>query len=285
MSTLSPHPITPATDQANALRRMALDAGAAARRLAGAKLAVVISGKGGVGTTTLAVNLAVALARRSRRTVLADAAQNGGDAVRLCRVPERFTVADVLAGRQSARDALQPGPGGIEVLPGAWGLNHAGEFPPAVQDRFVDELRALGEPSDWVVVDAGSGANRMVQRLWQAAECILLVTTGDAAAVMNAYAAVKVLSPDNNVSTIRSVVNMAADEAAAAEIHLRLARACLRFLGVRVSSGGFVPEDLYVSAAAKRQEPFVLAAPNAPAARRIDALADTVLGKIEYCRF
>jgi flagellar biosynthesis protein FlhG len=282
MSTLSPKTQTPsAIDQANALRRLALDIGVPGRRAATdrAKLVVVTSGKGGVGTTTLAVNLAVALAGRRRRAVLADAALNGGDAVRLCRIPERFTVADVLAGRQSARDVLEAGPGGIEVLPGAWGLNHAGEFPPAVQDRFVEELRSLGENNDWVVVDAGSGANRMVQRLWQAAECILLITTGDAAAVMNAYAAVKVLSSGKDLATIRSVVNMASDEASAAEIHLRLARACLRFLGVRVRGAGFVPNDPYVPAAAKRQEPFVLAAPNSPAARRIDDLADMVLGK------
>ena len=282
MSTLLPNHQTPsAIDQANALRRLALDIGVSGRRAAPdrAKLAVVTSGKGGVGTTTLAVNLAVALAGRNRRTVLADAALNGGDAVRLCRIPERFTVADVLAGRRSARDALEPGPGGIEVLPGAWGLNHAGEFPPAVQDRFVEDLTGLGSANDWVVVDAGSGANRMVQRLWQAAQCVLLITTGDAAAVMNAYAAVKVLSAGKPLATIHSVVNMAADEAGAAEVHLRLARACLRFLGVRVCGAGFLPNDPYVPAAAKRQEPFVLAAPNAPAARRIDALVEVVLGK------
>ncbi len=87
----------------------------------GAPQLVAISGsKGGVGTTTLALNVSVALAQQGRRVVLADLDLCRADVALLCGIEDRRNVSDVLAARRTADEVLQPGPAGIRVLAGAW---------------------------------------------------------------------------------------------------------------------------------------------------------------------
>jgi hypothetical protein len=129
-------------DQANDLRRLVRQA-ISTRNDASAgrpKLIVVSGGKGGVGTSTIAVNLAIALVQRGSRTVLVDADTHGADARILCQLDELYTVADVLSARRTVRESLQPGPAGLQVLPGAWGEGDISECSPRAQERLVGQL-------------------------------------------------------------------------------------------------------------------------------------------------
>ncbi|MGC3971163.1 MAG: P-loop NTPase [Pirellulales bacterium] len=184
-------------DQANDLRRLVLQHGRnALNDSPPPKLVVVAGGKGGVGTTTLAVNLSVALARQGRRTVLVDADFAGPDCAALCRLDERYGGADVLAGRRTVHEVLQLGPGGVQVLPSARGSSEAGDCTPQAQDRLLTQLESLGPHADVIVIDAGSGSGRAMKRFWDAADLVLLVSHPDTVAVMDAYAAIKLICQD-----------------------------------------------------------------------------------------
>ena len=94
-------------DQASELRQQVRRAGApAAPTVFSPKLLVVTGAKGGVGTTSVAINLAVAMSRQSRKVVLVDADFDGADVATLCGLDEKHSVADVLAGRLSAAKAI-----------------------------------------------------------------------------------------------------------------------------------------------------------------------------------
>ncbi|MDZ7616827.1 MAG: P-loop NTPase, partial [Patescibacteria group bacterium] len=103
-------------DQANPLRQLML-ASAQPGPSPGLRprLVVVAGGRSGVGTTTMALNLAVAMAQRGTRAALIDADSSSGDVAMLCRLDDAHSLADVLAGRATVAEALQPGPGGILV--------------------------------------------------------------------------------------------------------------------------------------------------------------------------
>jgi flagellar biosynthesis protein FlhG len=232
----------PAHDQARALRRLVSQSAGAGPRAGGAKLVVLTGSKGGVGTTTVAVHLAAALAGQGRPTVLVDADPEGGDVAALLGLDERHTVADVLSGRRSVAEALQSAPDRLRVLPGAWGLDLMADCSAAAQERLLEELRGL-PGTDAIVLDAGAGTSRLVRRFWQAADAVLLVTTADLTAVMDAYASIKVLAAGDDLLPVRVVVNRAEDAAAAEDVHARLDRACRRFLGLRPTLAGSVPED------------------------------------------
>ena len=265
-------------DQANDLRRLVREAiftrsDASAGR---PKLIVVSGGKGGVGTTTVAVNLAIALVQRGTRTVLVDADTRGSDARILCRLDELYTIVDVLSARRTVRESLQPGPGGLQVLPGAWAEGDISESSPESQERLVSQLLDLGNRADCLVVDAGNGPNRLIKRLWQAADLILLVTTSELASVMDAYASIKVLAAGDDSIRIQPVVNMTSAPDEVDEVFGRLNRACLRFLGIHLNAADWIPADPQVVLAGKAEKPFVLSAAACPAARRLKRLAEAV---------
>jgi flagellar biosynthesis protein FlhG len=263
------------SDQATELRRLAGVAQAAGSigDCPRPRLVTVAGGKGGVGTTTIAVNLAVLLARQGRRTVLADVASPGADTVIFCRIPGRHTVADVLAGRRSVAETLEPGPGGVQVLSGPWGSHEVWHSAAAAQDQLIEQFLHLGQIAELLVVDAGNSPTRIARRLWQASDLVFLVATPELASIMNAYAAVKILaSPDDPIS-IRTVVNMAPSAAVADDVHARLALACRRFLGIGSQPAGYLGHAAQVAEAGRRGRPFVLASPGCPASRQMEQLA------------
>ena len=265
-------------DQANDLRRLVSQSTPAVPGLdpPRPKLVVIAGGKGGVGATTVAVNLAVVLALKKHRTVLVDAAPDGGNAAMLTGLEERYTIADVLSGRRTVQEVLQTGSGGLQVLPGAWGLSSLAEHPAAAHRRLVEQLQGLGGRAEVIIVDAAAGSDRLARRFWQAADAVVLVTTPESASVMNAYASIKALAGDDQSIPIHSLVNMASGTDVAVEVHTRLAKACLRFLGVRLGGLGHLGNDPLVAAAGRAGKPFVLAAPACQSTRQLHRLAQAL---------
>src|SRR5262245_49246066 len=144
-------------DQANILRQLVLQE-AASRRTegqAGARLIVVAAGKGGVGTTTVAVNLAVALARTGGGCVLVDGTPHSADATTLCGLDAQFGISHVVAGWRNVEETLLAGPEKVQVLPGVWDREYDDQWTELAQSRLIRELRALGRRAAFVVVDAG----------------------------------------------------------------------------------------------------------------------------------
>lgn len=237
---------------------------------------VVAGGKGGVGTTTIAVNLAVALARDGHRTVLVDGNLGTADAAGLCGTREAYHIADVLAGRRGIHEALQLGPAGVQVLPGAWATGHITDCAPAAHERLLRELARLGPHAEQVVVDAGNGSHSAVRSFCQAADRVLLVTSPDDASVMNTYAAIKFLRAIDAQPAIHLFVNLAGHADGARQTHRRLAQACRRFLGFGLPWAGELSHSAEVMEAGRQRHPFVLAVPQTLAIRQIEQLAATI---------
>jgi flagellar biosynthesis protein FlhG len=241
------------------------------------KLLVVAGGKGGVGTTTIAVNLAIALTHQRHRTVLVDAAPHGGDAAMLAGADERHTLADVLRGRRTVRESLQPGAAGLQVLAGAWALGNLPDLSAAASQRLLAQLRELGRAVDFLVVDAGGALTCLAEPFWQAADMVLLVTTPEPASVMDTYARLKLAAPRSGGVAVRTLVNRAPSRSAARDVHRRLAEACRRFLGIDVSGIGYAPDDPELSNAGATRQPFVVGPPAPTFARRVRRLAEAVV--------
>ena len=241
------------------------------------RLVTVTGGKGGVGTTTVAVNLAVVLAQQGQRTLLVDADPAGGDAAMLCCLGEHHSLADLLAGRQSIHDVLQSGPDGIQVLPGDWASTTLSQSSAESQKRLLEIMRGLDDRFDLIVVDAGNGLNRIVPRFWQAADLVVLVTSPEPTAVMDSYASVKVLAPEHQTRPIYSLVNFAPDPAAGREVHDRLSRACWRFRAIQIQRGGSMPSAPLLVESGKSGEPFVLAEPQCIPANQLRRLGQCII--------
>jgi flagellar biosynthesis protein FlhG len=240
-------------------------------------LLVVAGGKGGVGTTTIAANLAVALARQGRRSLFVDCDLDHGGNAALGQHPERGSVVDVLAGRRTVHEVLERGPSGIQVLSGAWASGELVDCSAAAQQRFVDDIQSLGPHVEVAVVDAGSSRSPLARRLWTSAAATLVVTTSEASAIMESYAAIKVLLAGQSQNNVYTFVNREDTAETAGEVHARIAEACRKFLGLQAVGAG------HVSTAERNgaQESVLIFSPRGDAARALDRVADALWAQLQ----
>ena len=269
-------------DQAHDLRRLARDCARSSDSASPQRpvMLLLTSGKGGVGTTTIAVNLAVALSRLTHRVLVVDADPRGGDAALLCGTYDGHTLADVLAARNTVAQVIRRGPAQIDILPGVSGLEHSGDCSPVAIQRLIGELEQLGRQLDVVLVDCGNGLNRMVQHFWQAADLALVVTTTETASIMNTYALVKSLATQGPAVPVQCLVNQVDAQRSAHDVQSRIGQACRRFLGIQSQEAGYLPSDPQVRNAAQLAQPFMITAPNSDAALTMERVAERLAASL-----
>ncbi len=272
-------------DQATELRKLVLRAMRAQPIATGPppRLVVLTGGKGGVGVTTIAVNLAVALAEQGSRVVIVDADLHRSDVATLCGLSDFQTGTNLLEAGRDIHEVLHPGPAGIQILPGlrVHGLNEHGQNKHSVgeisYERLQRQLATLGRHADIVILDLGSGSGELIRRFSSAADEVLLVTTPDSVAVMDAYTRIKTDLALASQRSLRLVVNLTTDASQAANVHHRIDSSSQKFLNATISFAGHVPQDDAVSRGATRSIPFVRGEPTAAASQAIDKLASLLI--------
>lgn len=274
-------------DQAQALRGMVqeaqssagafvagqLDADAALPRPALARTIAITSGKGGVGKTTVAVNLAVQLSRMGRRVILLDADLGTANADVLCNIMPSTNLAHVVAGRKPITEAVIDAPGGFGLIPGASGLAQMAALDDYERDRLIAQMRDLQTTADVILIDTGAGVSPNVLGFLVGADEVLCVTTPDPTAITDAYAVIKTLSRQTQQLDIRLLVNMVRDEQEAQAVADRISAVCQKFLKLNPAYAGYLPHAAPVIQSIRRRRPFTLESPDCEAAACIEHLA------------
>jgi flagellar biosynthesis protein FlhG len=272
--------ITMAVDQATHLRSLMQGAGATGaaaamipQRRQRATVVAITSGKGGVGKSNVAVNLAITLAGAGKRVTLLDADLGLANADVLCNVDLRTNLSHVIARKRELADVLIKAPGGFNLIGGASGLARMADLTDDDRQRLIEALGELETQADVILIDTGAGISPNVLSFTRAADHVLVVTTPEPTAITDAYAVVKVISRDASERRLSLLVNQARSPAEGRVVHERIAKVAKQFLGVSVLDAGYVLADENVQQAVRRRTPFVLGTPNCPAARCIEKLA------------
>jgi len=233
------------------------------------------SGKGGVGTSNLVLNLAVALGEMGQRVVAVDADLGLANLDLLCGLTPRYDLGDVLSGRCRLIDAVVMGPGDIQILPGAHAIRTNGEDLSGGPARLAAELRELESEADFVLVDAGSGLGPGITMLAAAAEQVVIVSTPEPTSVADAHAAISRFQRLPAAPRLRVLVNQAASASEATDVLDRLVASSRHFLGAVVSPlwPGCVCTDPHVPMAVRTRRPFSTAYPTAKASRAVRRVA------------
>lgn len=237
------------SDQADNLRLLVQTAGAgcAKPQAVGLPLVVVTGAKGDVGATTVAVNVAAVLADRGRRVLLVDAAERASNMAEIAGVRSATanTLADVVADRCRLGEAVAKGQLGVNVLRVDRARSARKETAPrndtsvCVQKHLLAYLQKLRNAVDVFVVDTGAGLSQSAQRLWLRARMVLLVSTEQDAAMMDAYAAFKLHvngAQDADGANVRVLVNQSENERMAQSAIERFSSCCRKFLKCEVAS-------------------------------------------------
>jgi len=253
-------------DQADRLRKLM-------RQTRQTRTIAVTSGKGGVGKSNVALNLAILLAGAGNRAALVDADMGLANLDLLVGVPVRANLWHVVSGKRRLADVIMDLPCGIQFVPGASGLARLADLSEFQRAALLKELATLEGDNDVIVVDTGAGIGPNVLQFAVAADSVLVVTAPEPTAITDGYAVIKLLAQHGYQGQVSLLVNLAPDRQEACDTYQRISTVARRFLGVRVLDAGYVLMDARVREAVRRREPFVLAYPRCPASRCMAALA------------
>lgn len=230
-----------------------------------------LSGKGGVGKTTLALNTALALQARGKRVCLWDLGGNANFDLH-CGIECYWDFSHVLTGARRLSEVVIPGPDGLHLLPGMAALSEIAAAPHPSVAGLLDQLSALEANYDTLVLDLPTGVSTLTRRLVRLVDRALLVTTPDPTAIADTYAAVKTLSRTGGC-TCSLLVNMVDSAQQAFDVIDRLQQTSRLFLHNDLESAGFVPVDPQVPRAVTRRQPVLISDPAGSASEAIRGLA------------
>jgi flagellar biosynthesis protein FlhG len=217
----------------------------------------VTSGKGGVGKTSLTINLGMAMARLGHRVGILDADFALGNVdVLLGLTPEQHLGA-VLDGTKGVDEVTIDGPGGLRIIPAGSGVRALTAFDDARWLRLVSALEQASRDLDFLLIDTAAGISDNVLDVVGLADYVLVVTSYDPAAVVDAYAVIKLVTAGDASKPIGVVVNSARDAEEGGLVFRQISLAADRFLGRALRYDGHVLEDRLVKEAGFSQTPFV----------------------------
>lgn len=233
----------------------------------------VTGGKGGVGKTSVAVNLATALASTGRRVMLLDGDLGLANVDVFLGLSPRATMAHVLSGERSLDEIILESQYGVQVVPGASGVAELANLSAAAHLNLVQAFSSLSNRVDTLIVDTSAGIAHSVVQFTQAAQHVLLVVCDEPASMTDAYALIKVMSRNHGVSKFHVVANMTGAPGEGEGLYQKLCRVTGRFLDVTLEYVGEIPDDPYLRKAIREQRPVVAAFPACPASRAFKKLA------------
>jgi len=234
----------------------------------------IASGKGGVGKSTVAANLAVALGERGARVLLLDADFSQANLDLLLGLHPRYDLQHVLAGERTLEEIVVSGPPGVKLIPAASGVPELAELDDFRRETLLRSIGLLDQETDLVIMDLATGVSHQVTSFCRSADDVIVVCTPEMPAFSDAYGLIKLLHTQGLVRAPHLLVNMSGGAEEAEETAQRVALVAKRFLELQVGTWGAIPFDPAVARAVRRQEPVVNAFPNAPAALAYRALAE-----------
>ncbi len=240
------------------------------------RVIAVTSGKGGVGKSTVSINLAIALAQAGSRVTLLDADLGLANIDVLLGMSPKRTLSDVINGDCSLNDILMQGPAGVRIVPAASGIQRMADLGEAERVGLMRAFSELEGDMDVMVVDTAAGISANALQFCEASQEVLVVVCNNPASITDAYATIKVLNQRTRRTRFRVLVNMVYAEAEAREIFRRLLNATERFLEVALDYAGAIPFDRCVTQAVRRRASVVATYPVSPASQAFTKLAASV---------
>lgn len=241
------------------------------------KIVTIASGKGGVGKSSLALNLGIALSQRGRRPLIIDTDFGFNNIDVMLGVHTQYDLLDVIEGRKNVRDVIETGLAGVQFISGGSGVYELFRMEPDQLMDIISSLVELEDVADTIIFDTSAGLSDNAMRLIRASHETILVTTPEPTAVVDAYALLKIVHEQGDRPHISLVVNQVTGAKEALSVADGFVRIAEKNLNIRLNRLGYITRDVSMSSAIKMQVPVLISFPKSVAAADIIALAQRYL--------
>jgi len=226
----------------------------------------IAGGKGGVGKSVVAVNLAAALGVADHEVLLVDGDLELGNIDRLLNLRSRYGLQEVFRGSRRLEDVVLQGPRGVSVIPSASGMIEMARLSQIEHAGLIALFSDLPTPADTLIVDVATGLAESVLSFCRAVREVIVVVVDEPTAVQDAFTTIRVLSERCHVNRFRVVANKTSSSQHGIDLYASLSRLTDRYLDVLLDFCGSIPFDPRLKQAVCRQSTVVEAFPRSPSA-------------------
>lgn len=261
-------------DQAEQLRKLVKKQ---ENRSSAARVITVTSGKGGVGKTSIAVNLAIQLQRMGNRVIILDADFGLANIEVMLGIRPKYNLADLMFRGKSLAEIITDGPEGIGFISGGSGIQELARMTKEQVMYLTQKLVELDSMADVIIVDTGAGIADNVLEFVTASSEVILVATPEPTSITDAYALLKALNRRSGFSrehtSIKMISNRVGSETEGRSLYEKMSIVVDKFLNIQPEFLGIIPMDDMISKAVMVQKPITTAYPNSPAAKALQTIA------------
>ncbi|MDY5576889.1 MAG: MinD/ParA family protein [Lachnospiraceae bacterium] len=247
-----------------------------------AQVITVTSGKGGVGKSSVSINLAIQLQKRGKNVIIFDADFGLANIEVMFGAVPQYNLSDVIFRGKDIREVIVKGPLEIGFISGGSGINGLGNMNREQVLYLVETLKKLETMADVIIIDTGAGISDSVIEFVLSSAEVLLVTTPEPTSITDSYALLKTLNAragdDLDDMHVKLIANRVSGEEEAKNLYNKLNVVVNKFLKLKLEYLGMVPWDTNMSKSVMQQKPISIAYPNSEGAKAISRVAERILG-------
>ena len=268
-------------DQAEQLRNIIKASSRPQRPLA--RVITVTSGKGGVGKSNTAINLAIQFRKMGQRVIILDADFGLANIEIMFGAVPKHNLCDLIYQGKNIKDIITWGPMEVGFISGGSGIAGMSNLSRDYLNYIIQNLAELDEMADIIIVDTGAGISDAVLEFLVASGEILLVTTPEPTSITDSYSLLKALGRHPRYSSettqIKVIANKVMNETEAEALYAKLEAVVDRYLKVPISYLGMIPQDIQLARAVMQQTPVSLDNPKARSAVAYEVIAAKLMNK------
>ncbi len=246
-----------------------------------ARVITITSGKGGVGKSNVAVNLAVQLRKLGNRVIIFDADMGLANVEVMFGAIPKYNLSDMIYHGKKMKEIITDGPMEIGIISGGNGIAGMNNLTKSQLSRLVNTLVELDELTDFVLIDTGAGISHSVMEFVTASPEVLIIMTPEPSSLTDSYSLIKTLFGNPGFvpagTRIETVVNRTVSEADGKLVYDKFSSVVSKFLQGEVHYYGMIPQDIQLEKSVREQKIVSLSAPNSKSARAFHVLAKSLV--------
>lgn len=251
--------------------------------LSNARVIAVTSGKGGVGKSSVSINLAVQFTKMGKKVIILDADFGLANIEVMFGVIPKYNLSDLMVSGREISEIITEGPEGIKFISGGSGIAKLVNLDKEQVKRLVNKMSELENMADVIIIDTGAGISSTVMEFLVASPETIIVTTPEPTSITDSYALLKALSMNDNFRredvSIKMIANRVSTESEGRNLYEKLNMVVSKFLDIDMTYLGIIPMDNNIVKAVMKQKPVSIIYPASASSKHFEEIAEKIMNE------